>query len=94
MLRLTLIVLMLQGGSGIQTVTDLHQLLKMHAPASESVSREFQNPASGAGLLTGGCETITLPLDVAQQMISYPAVDAAVAKFEQDWLGAFGRTSI
>ncbi|EST85825.1 fructose-6-phosphate aldolase, partial [Escherichia coli ECA-0157] len=40
------------------------------------------------------CESITLPLDVAQQMISYPAVDAAVAKFEQDWLGAFGRTSI
>ncbi|HHZ0515778.1 fructose-6-phosphate aldolase, partial [Escherichia coli] len=25
---------------------------------------------------------------------SYPAVEAAVAKFEQDWLGAFGRTSI
>ncbi|MBP6376401.1 MAG: fructose-6-phosphate aldolase, partial [Escherichia sp.] len=25
---------------------------------------------------------------------SYPAVDAAVAKFEQDWQGAFGRTSI
>ncbi|MGT9357812.1 fructose-6-phosphate aldolase, partial [Escherichia coli] len=23
-----------------------------------------------------------------------PAVDAAVAKFEQDWQGAFGRTSI
>ncbi len=41
---------------------------------SESVSREFQNPASGAGLLTGRCESITLPLDVAQQMISYPAL--------------------
>ncbi|MBE0998147.1 fructose-6-phosphate aldolase, partial [Escherichia coli] len=27
-------------------------------------------------------------------MISYPAVEAAVAKFEQDWQGAFGRTSI
>ncbi|EFH7451898.1 fructose-6-phosphate aldolase, partial [Escherichia coli] len=25
---------------------------------------------------------------------SYPAVEAAVAKFEQDWQGAFGRTSI
>ncbi len=40
---------------------------------SESAGSEFQNPASGAGLLTGGCESITLPLDVAQQMISYPA---------------------
>lgn len=42
-----------QGGSGIQTVTDLHQLLKNACAAGESVSREFQNPASGAGLLTG-----------------------------------------
>ncbi len=42
-----------RGGSGIQTVTDLHQLLKMHAPTGESAGGEFQNPASGAGLLTG-----------------------------------------
>ncbi len=59
-----------------------------------SVSREFQNPRQALDCLLAGCESITLPLDVAQQMISYPAVDAAVAKFEQDWLGAFGRTSI
>ncbi|HBX13147.1 MAG TPA: fructose-6-phosphate aldolase, partial [Leclercia adecarboxylata] len=32
--------------------------------------------------------------DVAQQLITSPAVDAAIAKFEQDWQGAFGRTSI
>ncbi len=42
-----------QGGSGIQTVTDLHQLLKMHAPQAKVLGSEFQNPASGAGLLTG-----------------------------------------
>lgn len=41
-----------QGGSGIQTVTDLHQLLKMHAPQAKCWQR-VSKPASGAGLLTG-----------------------------------------
>ena len=83
-----------QGGSGIQTVTDLHQLLKMHAPQAKVLAASFKTPRQALDCLLAGCESITLPLDVAQQMISYPAVEAAVAKFEQDWLGAFGRTSI
>ena len=83
-----------QGGSGIQTVTDLHQLLKMHAPRAKVLAASFKTPRQALDCLLAGCESITLPLDVAQQMISYPAVDAAVAKFEQDWQGAFGRTSI
>lgn len=83
-----------QGGSGIQTVTDLHQLLKMHAPQAKVLAASFKTPRQALDCLLAGCESITLPLDVAQQMISYPAVDAAVAKCEQDWQGAFGRTSI
>lgn len=83
-----------RGGSGIQTVTDLHQLLKMHAPQAKVLAASFKTPRQALDCLLAGCESITLPLDVAQQMISYPAVDAAVAKFEQDWQGAFGRTSI
>ncbi|MDU5691042.1 MAG: fructose-6-phosphate aldolase [Citrobacter freundii] len=75
-----------QGGDGIQTVTDLQTLLKMHAPHAKVLAASFKTLA--------GCESITLPLDVAQQMISSPAVDAAVAKFEHDWQSAFGRTSI
>lgn len=75
-------------------MTDLHQLLKMHAPRAKVLAASFKTPRQALDCLLAGCESITLPLDVAQQMISYPAVDAAVAKFEQDWQGAFGRTSI
>lgn len=31
-----------QGGSGIQTVTDLHQLLKMHAPQAKVLAASFK----------------------------------------------------
>ncbi|MBJ9641673.1 fructose-6-phosphate aldolase [Citrobacter sp. FDAARGOS_156] len=83
-----------QGGDGIQTVTDLQALLKMHAPHAKVLAASFKTPRQALDCLLVGCESITLPLDVAQQMISYPAVDAAVAKFEHDWQSAFGRTSI
>lgn len=83
-----------QGGDGIQTVTDLQTLLKMHAPHAKVLAASFKTPRQALDCLLAGCESITLPLDVAQQMISSPAVDAAVAKFEHDWRSAFGRTSI
>lgn len=83
-----------QGGDGIQTVTDLQTLLKMHAPHAKVLAASFKTPRQALDCLLVGCESITLPLDVAQQMISSPAVDAAVAKFEHDWQSGFGRTSI
>ncbi|QMI04667.1 fructose-6-phosphate aldolase [Citrobacter sp. RHB25-C09] len=83
-----------QGGAGIQTVSELHDLLKIHAPHAKVLAASFKTPRQALDCLLAGCESITLPLDVAQQLISYPAVDAAVAKFEHDWQNAFGRTSI
>jgi len=83
-----------QGGDGIQTVTDLQNLLKMHAPHAKVLAASFKTPRQALDCLLAGCESITLPLDVAQQLISSPAVDAAVAKFEHDWRSAFGRSSL
>ncbi|EMF0717826.1 fructose-6-phosphate aldolase [Citrobacter freundii] len=83
-----------QGGDGIQTVIDLQSLLKMHAPHAKVLAASFKTPRQALDCLLAGCEAITLPLDVAQQMMTSPAVDAAVAKFEHDWQGAFGRTSL
>ncbi|MFP2237932.1 fructose-6-phosphate aldolase [Pseudescherichia vulneris] len=83
-----------QGGNGIRSVEDLHQLLELHAPASKVLAASFKTPRQALDCLLVGCQSITLPLDVAQQFIASPAVDAAIDKFEQDWMGAFGRTTI
>lgn len=83
-----------QGGDGIQTVTDLQTLLNMHAPHAKVLAASFKTPRQALDCLLAGCESITLPLDVAQQFMTSPAVDAAIVKFEQDWQEAFGRTSI
>lgn len=83
-----------QGGDGVQTVNDLQRLLSLHAPGAKVLAASFKTPRQALACLLAGCESITLPLDVAQQFIAAPAVEAAVAKFEQDWQAAFGRTSI
>lgn len=83
-----------QGGDGVQTVNDLQRLLSLHAPGAKVLAASFKTPRQALACLLAGCESITLPPDVAQQFIAAPAVEAAVAKFEQDWQAAFGRTSI
>lgn len=83
-----------QGGDGIQTVCDLQRLLTLHAPRAKVLAASFKTPRQALDCLLAGCESITLPLDVAQQFIAAPAVDAAIAKFEQDWQGAFGTLAL
>lgn len=79
-----------QGGSGIELVNDLQSLLVQHAPQAQVLAASFKTPRQALDCLLAGCGAITLPVDVATQFISTPAVTAAVEKFEQDWLGAFG----
>lgn len=83
-----------QGGDGIQTVTELQQLLTLHAPGAKVLAASFKTPRQALACLLAGCEAITLPVEVAEQFISTPAVNAAIGKFEQDWLHAFGTRTL
>lgn len=79
-----------QGGDGIGTVKELQTLLERHVPDSKILAASFKTPRQALDCLLAGCEAITLPLDVAQQMLDSPAVLSAVEKFEHDWKNAFG----
>lgn len=83
-----------QGGDGIRTVQELQSLLALHAPNSKVLAASFKTPRQALDCLLAGCEAITLPLDVAQQMLDTPAVQSAVEKFEQDWKNAFGNINL
>lgn len=83
-----------QGGDGIQTVVELQQLLTLHAPQAKVLAASFKTPRQALDCLLAGCEAITLPLDVAQQMLDTPAVESAIEKFEQDWKNAFGNLNL
>ena len=82
------------GDEGIRTVQELQALLEMHAPESMVLAASFKTPRQALDCLLAGCESITLPLDVAQQMLNTPAVESAIEKFEHDWNAAFGTTHL
>lgn len=83
-----------QGGDGIRMVQELQTLLELHAPGSKVLAASFKTPRQALDCLLAGCEAITLPLDVAQQMLGTPAVESAIEKFEQDWNSAFGNLNL
>lgn len=83
-----------QGGDGIAMVTELQQLLTLHAPHAKVLAASFKTPRQALACLLAGSQSITLPVDVAEQFINAPAVQAAVEKFEEDWQGAFGQLSL
>ena len=78
-----------QGGDGIKAVQELQQLLALHAPGSKVLAASFRTPRQALDCLLAGCQSITLPLDVAEQLLNVTAVDAALLKFDQDWQRAF-----
>ncbi len=83
-----------QGGDGIRTVQELQSLLELHAPDSMVLAASFKTPRQALDCLLAGCEAITLPTDVAQQMLNTPAVESAIDKFEQDWKNTFGSLNL
>lgn len=83
-----------QSGSGIDVVNELQTLLNLHAPESKILAASFRTPRQALDCLLIGCEAITLPLDVAELFIGDPAVSAAIDKFDQDWINAFGELTL
>ncbi|AVF36724.1 fructose-6-phosphate aldolase [Rahnella sikkimica] len=83
-----------QGGDGIVMVTQLQKLLTLHAPHAKVLAASFKTPRQALDCLLAGCQSVTIPVDVAEQFVSAPAVQAAVVKFEEDWQGAFGQLSL
>jgi len=78
------------GGNGIAVVADLQQLITINGLDCKLLPASFKNTMQVMEVMKLGVGAITLPIDVALQMINHPAVDPAVEKFSQDWRDTFG----
>ena len=82
------------GADGIGVVADLQLLLDRHGLESTLLPASFKNTRQAMAVLKLGVGAITLPLDVAAQMLGHPAAAAAVEQFTRDWQQTFpGRLS-
>ena len=78
------------GGNGVAVVADLQQLITQQGLSCKVLPASFKNTLQVMDVMKLGVGAITLPVDVAAQMVSHPAVGPAVEQFNQDWQSAFG----
>ena len=78
------------SGDGIGVVADLQQLITLHGLNCKILPASFKNTLQVISVMKLGVEAITLPVNLAAQMITYPVVESAVEQFVQDWRGVFG----
>ncbi len=78
------------NGNGVEVVADLQLLLDQNQLPAKILAASFKNTQQAMEVMKLGIEAITLPVDVAAQMFSHPAVQPAVDQFYKDWKSAFG----
>jgi fructose-6-phosphate aldolase 1 len=77
------------GFDGIGVVGDLQTMLDRYQLPAKLLVASFKNVQQVLQVVKLGVPAVTLPLDIAKQMLHNPATDAAVEKFEQDWQAVF-----
>nr|WP_248845128.1 MULTISPECIES: transaldolase family protein [Methylomonas] len=78
-----------QGFDGVGVVGDLQTLIDRYQLPSKLLVASFKNVNQVLQVLKLGVGAVTLPLDIAQQILTTPATDTAIEKFSQDWQATF-----
>jgi len=78
------------GANGIAVVADLQNLINQQNLTTKLLPASFKNTQQVLDILQLGVASITLPVDIAQQMMTHPAVQPAVDQFSADWHDSFG----
>jgi len=78
-----------QGFDGLGVVADLQNLIDQYRLPTKLLVASFKNVQQVLQVIKLGVASVTLPLDIARQMLVNPATDAAVDRFEQDWHSVF-----
>ncbi len=78
------------AGDGIGVVADLQNLLNDYQMQSKILAASFKSSHQALAIMKLGVGAITLPVDVAGQMLQHPAVSLAIDRFSKDWQKAFG----
>lgn len=81
----------MMGANGLAVVADLQILIEKNDLNCTLLPASFKNVLQVTELMKLGVGAITLPVDIASNMLLHPAVEPAVEQFNKDWTIAFGR---
>lgn len=78
------------GGDGIKVVADLQLLITQQKLDCKLLPASFKNTFQVVDVMKLGVEAITIPVDIAANMLEHPAVIPAIEQFSHDWVTTFG----
>lgn len=79
------------GADGIGVVADLQALIDQHQFPVRLLPASFKTTQQVLGVLRAGVSAVTLPAEIADEMLTHPAVQPAIDRFTQDWYAVFGQ---
>ncbi|SEN20983.1 transaldolase family protein [Nitrosomonas marina] len=82
----------IDGIGGVGVVADLQALIDQHQLPVRLLPASFKNMRQVLGVLNAGVSAITIPPEIAVKMLSHPALQPAVDRFNLDWQTVFGQT--
>ncbi len=74
------------GVDGLKVATTIQQMLDTYDYDSELLIASVRNPEHIEGALALGCDAITIPVDIFNQLSMSSLSDAGLEQFKQDWL--------
>lgn len=80
-------------GNAIETVESISHLLSYHAQACRIIGASFKNTKQVIECLSVSQSSVTIPVELAYQMMENLCVNDAINKFHQDWVDCYGSLS-
>lgn len=81
-------------GGGMRDVCDLVDMLAMQNSGTKVLGASFKNTDQVRELIAAGIQAVTVPVDVAYNLIGHPGAQIAVDEFTANWKKAYGRTTL
>ena len=81
-------------GDGVGEVVRLQAMLEQAKFPTKILAASFKNVEQVNELLENGIEAVTIPVDVAFNMLDIPSTPMAVDDFTRNWQAAYGRTTL
>ena len=78
------------GNPGIDVISQIAEMFKIHGITTEIISASVRNPMHVLDAALAGSDIATIPYGVIKQMVKHPLTDIGIKKFVDDYEKAFG----
>ncbi len=78
------------SGNGINVVKEISQLLKIHGLNSKILAASFKNVEQVHKASLAGAQSVTIPLNILENLLYHPLTDSSVDNFIKDWENVYG----